>query len=200
MLRLLIKDITVVKGPERKLLRLQIRWQGSATEVVELWLPANRPDAVRYPTAVIERVRDLAREHDDTEIAALFNRESLTSSTGKPFTVSMISWIRFKHRIPVPPRPAGTLSVNEVCEVRGQHACRVLLDRTRPRIGSPEKTGSALRHHHLRNNRSPTARLGCNTLSHTQWFPNSARRVAGEISFFSVRWMAFALGSTSRCQ
>ena len=119
MLRLLIKDITVVKGPERKLLRLQIRWQGSATEVVELRLPANRPDAVRYPTALIERVRDLAREHDDNEIAALFNRESLTSSTGKPFTVSMISWIRFKHRISGPSRPPGTLTVNEVCKRYG---------------------------------------------------------------------------------
>jgi uncharacterized protein YndB with AHSA1/START domain len=36
MLRLLIKDITVVKGPERKQLKLQICWQGGATEVVEL--------------------------------------------------------------------------------------------------------------------------------------------------------------------
>ena len=45
---------------------------------------------LRYPTAVIDRVRDLAREHDDNEIAALFNRDGLTSSTGKLFTVSMI--------------------------------------------------------------------------------------------------------------
>jgi len=72
-----------------------------------------------YPTAVIDRVRDLARQHDDSEIAALFNRESLTSSTGKPFTVSMISWIRFKHRIPAHTWPPGTLSVNEVCERYG---------------------------------------------------------------------------------
>ena len=119
MLRLLIKDITVAKEPEPKQLRLQIRWQGGMTEVVELRLPANRPDALRYPTPVIDRVRDLAREHDDNEIAALFNRESLTSSTGKPFTVSMISWIRFKHRISGPSRPPGTLSVNEVCERYG---------------------------------------------------------------------------------
>jgi DNA invertase Pin-like site-specific DNA recombinase len=119
MLRLLIKDVTVVKGPERKLLQLKIRWQGGATEVVELQLPANRPDAIRYTATVIDRVRDLAREHDDEDIAALFNREALTSSTGKPFTASMISWIRFKHRISGPSRPAGTLSVNEVCERYG---------------------------------------------------------------------------------
>jgi hypothetical protein len=119
MLRLLIKDITVVKGPEHKQLRLQIRWQGGATEVAELRLPANRPDVVRYPAAVIDRVRDLAREHDDDGIAALFNRHGLTSSTGKPFTAAMISWIRFKHRIPGPSRPPGTFTVKEVCERYG---------------------------------------------------------------------------------
>jgi DNA invertase Pin-like site-specific DNA recombinase len=119
MLRLLIKDITVAKGPEPKLLQLQIRWQGGATEVVELRLPPNRPDALRYPATIVDKVRDLAREHDDKEIAALFNRNDLTSSTGRPFTAAMISWIRFKHRISGPSRPPGTLSVNEVCERYG---------------------------------------------------------------------------------
>jgi DNA invertase Pin-like site-specific DNA recombinase len=119
MLRLLIKDITVVKGPAHKQLQLQIRWQGGATEVVELQLPANRPDVVRYPPAIIDRVRELAREHGDDDIAALFNRDGLTSSTGKPFTDNMISWIRFKHRIPGPSRPPGTFTVKEVCERYG---------------------------------------------------------------------------------
>jgi hypothetical protein len=40
MLRLLIKNITVVKGP--KLMRLQIRWQGGATETVEIRMPPSR--------------------------------------------------------------------------------------------------------------------------------------------------------------
>jgi hypothetical protein len=57
--------------------------------------------------------------NDDEDIAALFNRDGLTSSTGKPFTAAMISWIRFKHRIPGPSCPAGTLTVNEVCERYG---------------------------------------------------------------------------------
>jgi DNA invertase Pin-like site-specific DNA recombinase len=119
MLRLLIKDITVVKGAERKLLKLQIRWQGGATEVVELQLPANRADVVRYPVAIIDKVRDLAREHNNEQIAALFNRDGLISSTGKPFTAAMISWIRYKHRISGPSHPPGTLTVNEVCERYG---------------------------------------------------------------------------------
>src|SRR5262249_2038900 len=34
--------------------------------------------------------------------------------TGKPFTVSMIHWLRYKHRIPAPSSPAGTLAVSQV--------------------------------------------------------------------------------------
>jgi DNA invertase Pin-like site-specific DNA recombinase len=119
MLRLLIKDIVVAKGPEPKLLQMQIRWQGGATEVVELRLPPNRADALRYPATVVDKVRGLASQHDNNEIAALLNRERLTSSTGKPFTASMISWIRYKHRISGPSSPAGTLTVNQVCERYG---------------------------------------------------------------------------------
>ena len=59
-------------------------------------------------------VRALAVMHDDDEIVALLNRDGLTSSTGKPFTVSMIRWIRHKHRIPGPSLPAGTFSVSQV--------------------------------------------------------------------------------------
>jgi DNA invertase Pin-like site-specific DNA recombinase len=115
MLRLLIGDITVVKGPDPKLLRLQIRWQGGATETIEVRQRPNRADAVRYPEAFVAKIRALAERHADKEIAVRLNAEGLTSSTGKSFTASMISWIRFKHRIPGPSRLPGTLTVNEVC-------------------------------------------------------------------------------------
>jgi DNA invertase Pin-like site-specific DNA recombinase len=114
MLRMLVKDITVARGPEPKQLRLQVRWQGGATETVQLHLPPSRAEAVRYPSELVARIADLAKHHDDDEIAASLDREGLQSSTGKSFTASMISWIRFKHRIPGPSRPTGTLSVAEV--------------------------------------------------------------------------------------
>jgi DNA invertase Pin-like site-specific DNA recombinase len=114
LLRLLISDITVVKGPDPKLLRLQIRWQGGATETIEVRQPPSRADAVRYPEAFVAKIRALAERHADKEIAVRLNAEGLTSSTGKSFTASLISWIRFKHRIPGPSRLPGTLTVNEV--------------------------------------------------------------------------------------
>jgi DNA invertase Pin-like site-specific DNA recombinase len=119
MLRLLIRDITVTKGQRAndqgpRLLRLNIRWQGGAIETVELQLSPNRAEDLRYPDAFVAHIRALAATHDDDEIVALLNRDGLTSSTGKHFTVSMIRWIRYKHRIPSPPLPAGTFNVNQV--------------------------------------------------------------------------------------
>ena len=69
---------------------------------------------MRYRNTFVDKIRPLASQHDDSEIAAMLNRDGLTSSTGKPFTASMISWIRFKHRIAGPERPAGTLTVKQV--------------------------------------------------------------------------------------
>lgn len=47
----------------------------------------------------------MAEKYDDKEIVVRLRGEALTSSTGKPFTVSIIRWIRFKitspvHRVP----------------------------------------------------------------------------------------------------
>jgi hypothetical protein len=114
MLRLLIRDITVTKGQEPKLLQLHIRWQGGAIETVELRLSPNRAEAVRYPDAFIAHIRALAAIHDDDEIVAQLNRDGLTSPTGRRFTVSMIRWIRYKHRIPSPPLPTDTFTVKQV--------------------------------------------------------------------------------------
>ena len=93
---------------------LHIRWQGGATDDVPVELPPDQPDVVRYPDEFVERIRELATNHSDPEIVAILNTEGQLSSTGKPFAVSMISWIRFKHRIPSPSPKAGELTVAEL--------------------------------------------------------------------------------------
>ena len=100
MLRLLIKDITVEKlSPQRQLL-VHIRWQGGACTDVTVQLPASIADRLRYPAAVVDRVRDLSQSVPDAEIADRFNREGQASATGKPYTAQMIKWIRHVHQIP----------------------------------------------------------------------------------------------------
>jgi hypothetical protein len=100
MLRLLIKDITVEKPANQKQLLVHIRWQGGACSDVSVQLPPNIADRVRYPSAVVDIVRELARNLPDGEIAAQLNREGLLSAKGRPYTVKIIQWIRCRYRIP----------------------------------------------------------------------------------------------------
>ena len=100
MLRLLIKDITVEKSTTPKQLLVHIRWQGGACSERVVQLPLNMPDRVRYPDAVVQRVRELAQNLPDAEIAAQLKRDSHTSAKGKPYSVEMIRWIRWRYQIP----------------------------------------------------------------------------------------------------
>jgi len=68
MLRLLIKDITVEKPANQKQLLVHIRWQGGVCSDFSVELPLNIADRVRYPTAVVAKVRELARHLQDHEL------------------------------------------------------------------------------------------------------------------------------------
>ena len=63
------------------------------------------------------KVRELAGELPDQRIAEELGRQGCSSAMGKPFTVSMIKWIRFRHGIAAPDlkRP-GELTVQQVAE------------------------------------------------------------------------------------
>src|ERR1039457_4232705 len=61
VLRLLIKDITVEKPANQKQLLVHVRWQGGACSDVTVQLPPNVADRVRYPFAVVDRIREMAR-------------------------------------------------------------------------------------------------------------------------------------------
>ena len=117
MLRLLIKDITVQKAPQEKQLLVHIRWQGGACSHLYVQLPPNIADRVRYPAALVNRVRDLAQSLSDAQIADQLNEEGLVSAFGKPFTISMIKWIRYSYKIPAVKRKhPEELTVQRVAE------------------------------------------------------------------------------------
>ncbi|MBO0757048.1 MAG: recombinase family protein [Bradyrhizobiaceae bacterium] len=120
IMRLLVRDIMVTRGPGSRKVRLNIRWQGGETETLEINLPPRRQDAVRYPSEVVERIRELAIIHHDDEIVTLLCEEGyLSTTTGKPMTISAVKWLRYKHKIPAPRPSEGTLNVRQVCEKYG---------------------------------------------------------------------------------
>src|SRR5260370_13974037 len=100
MLRLLIKDITVDKPANQKQLLVHIRWQGGACSDVSVQLPLNIADRVRYPSAMVDKVRELARHLPDGGIANQLNRKGQASAKGLTYTVKIIQWIRCRHRNP----------------------------------------------------------------------------------------------------
>jgi hypothetical protein len=120
MLRLLIKDITVEKSSVPKQLLVHIRWQGGACSERIVQLPLNLPDRLRYPTAVVERIRELAQSLPDAEIAAQLNRDGHTSAKGKPYTTKIIQWIRWRYQIPPAPLKNGEeFTVQQVAQQFG---------------------------------------------------------------------------------
>jgi DNA invertase Pin-like site-specific DNA recombinase len=117
MLRLLVKDITIERLTEPRQVLLPVRWQGGACEDIAVDLPLRIADRLRYPEEIVEQIRRLATEKADAKIADTLNQQGARSAKGKPFTQSMISWIRYKHRIPAPElkRPEE-LTVAQVAE------------------------------------------------------------------------------------
>ncbi|UUM21569.1 recombinase family protein [Mycoavidus sp. SF9855] len=99
MLRFLIRDITVEKLPDQRQLILHVRWQGGACTNVNVNLPKPIAEAMRYPTAIVERVRELFQHLSASQIVVQFNHEGLRSPHGKAFTLAMIKWIQYKYRI-----------------------------------------------------------------------------------------------------
>jgi DNA invertase Pin-like site-specific DNA recombinase len=122
MLRLLIKDITVEKPSQEQLLA-HIRWQGGAFTDRSVPLPPKIADRMRYPSAIVDRVRELAQSVLDTQIADQLNREGHGSATGRQYTAKMIQWIRRCHQIPpaVLKKP-GEFTVQELAKQFGVSA------------------------------------------------------------------------------
>ncbi len=119
ILQLLIQDITVEK-PERGKAILHLRWQGGQCETLDVELPRPSAERWRHSESLVQRVRELARDYSDTEIATQLNAEGLKSNKGNPFTRSSVSWIRNKHAIPpVDKKQPGERTVQEVSQQFG---------------------------------------------------------------------------------
>lgn len=115
MLRLLIKDVTVEKRSEKRQAILHVRWQGGANTDLVVELPVPIADQLRYPHDFVEKIRTMACSMRDEDIVAELNAQGLRSATGKEFTVSMIEWVRYKHRIATAEQKrSDELTVNEM--------------------------------------------------------------------------------------
>ena len=114
MLRLLIEDITVTKM-EQRLVSLQVRWRGGASEEIVVERPKPSADQVRTTRDLIDRIAELAKTMADDKIVEQLNAEGRKPPKGGSFTNSSVRWIRHRYGIagPTSNRP-DELSVQEL--------------------------------------------------------------------------------------
>jgi hypothetical protein len=97
LLRLLIKYVTLTKGAAT--ITAAVRWQTGARTPVDVPRPPRSCDAKRTPAAVVDRVRTLAADHTDRQIAERLNTDGCKSGGGGIFTASKVQWVRYAHKI-----------------------------------------------------------------------------------------------------
>ncbi len=110
LLRFLIKDVTLTRCETA--IEIGVRWQTEALTSLSIPRPARSPDVRRTDPAVVERIRTLAPQHTDQQIASGLNAAGLHAGTGGAFTASKVQWIRYTYAIATgcPEGPAACLT------------------------------------------------------------------------------------------
>jgi hypothetical protein len=91
---------------------------------MELPLPLGAAELRRTPAAIVEKIRALAQEQTDSQIAQTLNSRALRSGAGNAFTRIRVTTIRTKHGIPSLAQhlhDAGWLDTAEITARLGVH-------------------------------------------------------------------------------
>jgi hypothetical protein len=97
LLGYLIKDVTLCRGETT--IQVAIRWQTEACTVLEVPRPKRSYEVRRTDPAIVARVKVLALEHTDRQIAVLLDQEGLRSGTGCRFTQNIVKQLRCTYSI-----------------------------------------------------------------------------------------------------
>ncbi len=93
----MIKDVTLNRG--KKLIEINIRWQtGALTSLILTRLPKSC-EVRQTDGTVVNRVRELAPDHTDRQIAELLNLEQLKPGLGREFSHRKVNFIRWAYDI-----------------------------------------------------------------------------------------------------
>ena len=123
LLRLLIKDVTLTR--QGRVIQLGIRWQTGALTEQAVLLPKRASEAYRTSPQVIDRVRELAQNQSDDQIAEQLNREGFHPGRGGVFTRGKVQWIRHAYQIPTG-CPGNPAFVPEGQRADGRYPARVV--------------------------------------------------------------------------
>jgi len=97
MLRLLIEDVTLVKGQEAIAVHVRFRGGGHGVFRCHARLPAWK--SWLTPTETVAQVDSLLAQHTEAEIATILNERGFRSGQGHRFHSKIVSSIRVKYRL-----------------------------------------------------------------------------------------------------
>ena len=119
MLRLIIEDVTLVKGKE---LVVHVRFRGGATRTLTLPRPAPAWALRQTSPEVIAEIDHLLDDHTDVDIARVLTERGFRSGMGKPIDIMMVARVRDHYHLK--PRydrlrERGLLTLDEVARALG---------------------------------------------------------------------------------
>jgi DNA invertase Pin-like site-specific DNA recombinase len=119
MLRLLLEDVTLVRGEE---IVAHVRFRGGATRSLHLPLPLNAAQLRKVDPAVVAEVDRLLDEHTDAQIADILNARGLRPGVAERFTLGIVRTLRLTYGLGdryARLRRRGLLTLEEISELLG---------------------------------------------------------------------------------
>ena len=126
MARLLVEDVTLLRGEE--MLDVHVRLRGGQVHTLQLSRPKSITDLAKLDPGIVAEVDRLLDDHTDTEIAAALNAAGHQPPVGDQFTVWIIWKIRKAHKLEsrfLRLRQQGMLTLAEIALELGVHPCTV---------------------------------------------------------------------------
>jgi len=81
------------------MIQVSIRWQTEACTVLEVPRPKRSYEVRQTDSMIVARIKDLASENTDRQIAALLDQEGFRSGTGCRFTQNIVKQLRYTYSI-----------------------------------------------------------------------------------------------------
>ena len=96
MARLLLEDVTLRRGQD---ITVQVRFKGGATQQLQVPLPQSVTVTRKSKLELIAQMDRWLDEHNEGEVAQLLNERGWRSSTGQPFSLTLIQGLRRTYRL-----------------------------------------------------------------------------------------------------
>jgi hypothetical protein len=125
MVRLLLEDVTLLKGKE---LTLHVRFKGGATRTLTHPKALAAPALRKTKADLVQMIDQLLDQGTDAQVASQLNRQGFHSSTGHSFTGRLVAFLRRTYKLKSRYqrlRDAGLLTLNEIAECLKVATCTI---------------------------------------------------------------------------